>query len=68
MVWACQKGSETIHDYLAQDSKYYAKNVVQNIVDKSETLEPFPKVGRMIPEINDTDITAIFLRSPCSPS
>ena len=52
-----------IHDYIAQDSKYYAKNVVQNIVDKSETLEPFPKVGRMVPEINDPNVREIFIYS-----
>jgi len=43
-----------IYDYIAKDSKYYAKSVARNIVDKSETLEPFPKVGRVVPEINDS--------------
>jgi len=52
-----------IHDYIAQDSKYYAKNVVQNIVGKSGTLEPFPKVGRMVPEINDPNVREIFVYS-----
>ena len=28
-----------IYDYIAHDSKYYAKKVVRNIVDKTETLE-----------------------------
>jgi toxin ParE1/3/4 len=52
-----------IHDYIAQDSKYYAKNVVRNIVSKSETLEPFLKVGRMVPEINDPNVREIFIYS-----
>ena len=52
-----------IHDYIAQDSKYYAKNVVRNIVNKSETLETFPKVGRMVPEINDPNVREIFVYS-----
>ena len=38
-----------IYDYIAHDSKYYAKKVVRNIVDKTETLEPFPNAGRMVP-------------------
>ena len=52
-----------IHNYIAQDSKYYAKNVVRNIVNKSETLEPFPKAGRMVPEINDPNVREIFVYS-----
>ena len=52
-----------IYDYIAQDSKYYAKSVVQNIVDKSESLELFPKVGRLVPEINDPDVREIFIYS-----
>lgn len=52
-----------IHDYIAQDSKYYAKSVISNIVKKSESLEPFPKAGRMVPEINDPDVREIFIYS-----
>jgi len=52
-----------IYDHIAQDSKYYAKSVVQNIVDKSESLELFPKVGRLVPEINDPDVREIFIYS-----
>lgn len=52
-----------IYDYIAQDSKYYAKNVVQNIVEKSKKLEPFPKAGRIVPEINDSTIREIFVYS-----
>ncbi len=35
-----------IHDYIARDSKYYAKKVIQEIVDKSQRLNDFPKMGR----------------------
>jgi len=52
-----------IYDYIAQDSKYYAKSVVQNIVDKSESLELFSKVGRVAPEINDPNVREIFIYS-----
>jgi plasmid stabilization system protein ParE len=37
--------------------------VVRNIVNKSETLEPFPKAGRMVPEINDPNVREIFVYS-----
>lgn len=52
-----------IYDYIAEDSKYYARNVVQNIVDKSESIEQFPRSGRVVPEINDPDVREIFIYS-----
>jgi len=52
-----------IHDYIAQDSRYYAKRVVRNIREKSQTLEPFPNAGRVVPEINDPDVREIFVYS-----
>ena len=52
-----------IYDYIAHDSKYYAKKVVRNIVDKTETLEPFPNAGRMVPEINTPNVREIFVYS-----
>ena len=52
-----------IFAYIAEDSRYYARHVVQNIVDKSETLEAFPKVGRMVPETNDPNVREIFMYS-----
>ncbi len=48
-----KKHLKQIYDYIAQDSKYYAKNVARNIVDKSETLKEFPEIGRIVPEIDD---------------
>ncbi len=52
-----------IYDYIAEDSKYYARNVVQNIVDKSESIEQFPRAGRVVPEINDPNVREIFIYS-----
>ncbi len=37
--------------------------MVQNIVDKSETLEAFPKAGRMVSETNDPNVREIFMYS-----
>ena len=51
-----------VYDYIAQDSKYYAKNVVRNIVDKSETLKAFPEIGRVVPKIDDTNVRELFIR------
>jgi addiction module RelE/StbE family toxin len=52
-----------IHDYIAKDSKYYAQNVVQEIVAKTETLTDFPEIGRVVPEINDQNIRELIVYS-----
>lgn len=58
-----KKHLKQIYDYIAQDSKYYAKNVVQNIVDKSENLKAFPEIGRVVPEIDDPNVREVFIYS-----
>ena len=52
-----------IHDYIASDSKYYAKKVVQTIVEKTEELMAFPQIGRMVPEIDNPNIRELFVYS-----
>ena len=45
-----------IHDYIANDSKYYARKVIQEIVAKTGALTEFPEMGRVVPEISDQNI------------
>ena len=52
-----------IHDYIAKDSKYYAQNVVREIVTKTETLIDFPEIGRVVPEISDQNIRELIVYS-----
>ena len=52
-----------INDYIANDSKYYAQNVIQEIVAKTETLTEFPKIGRIVPEISDQNIRELIVYS-----
>ena len=52
-----------IHDYIARDSKYYAQKVSQDIVDKSEKLNLFPEIGRIVPETDDPNVREIFIYS-----
>ena len=52
-----------IHDYIANDSKYYAQNVIQEIVAKTETLTEFPEIGRTVPEISDRKIRELIVYS-----
>jgi toxin ParE1/3/4 len=52
-----------IHNYIAKDSKYYARNVTENIVAKTERLKDFPEIGRVVPEIGDPNVRELFLYS-----
>lgn len=52
-----------IFDYLAKDSKYYAKKVTNEIVDKTILLNKFPQMGRIVPEINELNIREFFIYS-----
>lgn len=54
---------KAIHDYIARDSKYYAQKVTVEIIEKSEKLRTFPKIGRVVPEIADPDIREIMIYS-----
>ena len=50
-----------IHDYIANDSRYYAKKVVQTIVERTEELMVFPEIGRIVPEIDNPNIRELFV-------
>ena len=52
-----------IHDYIAKDSRYYARNVIQEIVAKTETLAELPEIGRTVPEIRDQNIRELIVYS-----
>lgn len=58
-----KKDLKQIYDYIARDSKYYAKNLVQNIVERSESLKNFPEIDRIVPEIDDSNVRELFIYS-----
>lgn len=52
-----------IHDFIATDSRHYAKIATQAIVDKTLRLSELPRIGKVVPEINDEDIRELHLYS-----
>ena len=52
-----------INDYIARDSIFYAQKVSSEIVEKSEKLNSFPEVGRIVPEIEDPNIRELLIYS-----
>jgi toxin ParE1/3/4 len=65
VIWAdpAKTDLKAIHDFIAADSKYYAKKVVQDIMDRTNIMEKYPMIGRKVPEIDDENIREIFAYS-----
>lgn len=63
VIWSqpAQADLKHIHDFIAEDSRHYAKKVVQEIKDKVDTLSEFPHIGKVVPEINDPAIRELHL-------
>ena len=54
---------ESIAEYIARDSEYYARAVVTEILTVSRSLAEFPGIGRIVPEIGDEHIRERFIYS-----
>lgn len=51
---------DKIHDYIAQDSPEYALRVVDRLTRRSEQVAIFPRSGRTVPEVDDSDLREII--------
>lgn len=54
---------EGIRDYIKKDSDYYAIRFVERIIEAVESLERFPKKGRIVPEAEEKNIREILFYS-----
>ena len=52
-----------IHDYIAQDSPFYAKRVSDALVRKTFLLDELPRMGRKVPELDDEAVRELSLYS-----
>jgi toxin ParE1/3/4 len=52
-----------IHDFIAHDSRYYAKKVVHDIREKADVLEQLPRAGKKVPELNDDHVRELSIYS-----
>ena len=46
---------ESIAEFIARDSEYYARAVVTEIISVSRNVREFPLIGRVVPEIGNKD-------------
>ncbi len=65
VIWSipARNDLKQIYEYIAKDSRYYATNVVENIVSKAENLDEFPEIGRVVPEIGDENVRELIIYS-----
>lgn len=54
---------ESIRDYIAKDSAYYAAQFVARIIEAAETLPSHPRMGRGVPEAEDEAIRELLFQN-----
>jgi len=61
VIWSTNSLHELNHiaTFIALDSKYYSKKVINDIYEKVDLLHSFPRLGRIVPEINKLSIKRV---------
>ena len=64
IVWSFEatKDLESIADYIAKDSFFYATSFVQEVRDASRSLNIFSEKGRIVPELSSPNIRELFVK------
>lgn len=57
VIWTEQATEDIrrIAEYIEVESPYYASLIVRRLYNKVEHLRQFPEIGRLVPEIQDTN-------------
>ena len=65
MIWSepAKTDLRSIHDYIARDSRHYAKKVTQDIREKTNILARLPRFGKTVPEVKDEQVRELSLYS-----
>ncbi len=65
VVWSdiAKADIQHIFDFIAHDPKQYARKVVAEIVAKTDILEELPKIGKVVPEINQDAVRELHIYS-----
>ena len=51
---------ESIRDYIAKDSEYYASLFIEKIIAAVEKISVFPQLGREVPEYKNSNIREVL--------
>jgi toxin ParE1/3/4 len=65
VIWSeiAKTDLRAIYDYIANDSRHYAKKVAQDIREKTDILSGLPNMGRVVPEMEGKTIRELSLYS-----
>ena len=65
VIWTVPAKSDLSHiyEYIAYDSKHYAKKVIQEIINKIDAISQQPQIGHIVSEIGDKNIREFSLYS-----
>lgn len=62
IIWT-QRGLDSldsIAQFIARDSEYYASSFIKKILELVEILQFYPYLGRVVPEIRETNIRELI--------
>ena len=54
---------QTIHEYIAGDSKTYATRFVRSLIKATTKLETMPHIGRIVPELENYGFREIIYQN-----
>ena len=65
VIWSDEslKDIDSIAEFISRDSAHHAQRVVDEIIRIVETLQTQPKMGRIVPELNQPQIREHFIYS-----
>lgn len=54
------KDLDQIYEYIAKDSSFYARKIIERIFFRVEALSNFPESGRIVPEFNQRPLRELI--------
>jgi len=65
VTWSHQAKVDLHHifEFIADDSKHYARKVTQDIAEKTNILNELPRIGKIVPEVGDDKVRELPLYS-----
>jgi len=65
VVWSPEaiEDVESIAEYIGRDSEFYARGVAAAIIQMARSIESFPWIGRVVPELDQENIRERFVYS-----
>lgn len=65
VIWSdpARADLRAIHDFIANDSAHYARKVAQDIASKPDGLDELPRLGKVVPELDNEAIRELSIYS-----